>query len=155
MTVSTAMTLILMAIFGTMVVLAFDFPDNARFMPLVVGIPGFLLCGVQLWIEQRTYRYRRDPDDDAELGTHTLKAELRAFGWFLGFIGLVLLVGFLIASPVLVFGYLWLEARARAWKAAVAAGVFTLWFGGMFEYVLGFALHPGIYGGAILRTLGL
>ncbi|MBD3763428.1 MAG: hypothetical protein IE927_01455 [Rhodobacterales bacterium] len=43
----------------------------------------------------------------------------------------------------------------RPWRAALAAGVFAPWIGIMFERVLGFALHQGLWGRAILSALGL
>ena len=45
---STWLTLIMLVIFTTMVLISLGYPAGARFMPLVVGIPGILLCLGQL-----------------------------------------------------------------------------------------------------------
>jgi hypothetical protein len=155
MTVSTAMTAALLVVFTAMVIIATGFPAGARFMPMVIGIPAIALCLVQLWLDWQQRPARPRSRKSAELGPHTVAGEVRAWGWFAAFVALVLLVGFVIAAPALVFGYLWREAGVRPWRAALAAAVFTGWIWGMFEYVLGFALHPGLWGGAILAAVGV
>ena len=42
------MTVVMLAIFATMVIIAWDYPPKSRFLPLVIGIPGFLLALAQL-----------------------------------------------------------------------------------------------------------
>jgi hypothetical protein len=155
MTVSTAMSALLLVVFTTMVVIATGFPDGARFMPMIVGLPAIALCLIQLVMDWRARTTAPRSRKSAELGPHTLAGELRAWGWFAAFIALVLLLGFVIAAPLLVFGYLWREAQVRPWRAALAAAAFTGWIWGMFEYLLGFALHPGLWGGPILSAIGL
>jgi hypothetical protein len=155
MTVSSAMSALLLVVFTTMVVIATGFPDGARFMPMIVGIPAIALCAVQLVMDWRSRTTAPRSRKSAELGPHTVAGELRAWGWFLAFIALVLLVGFVIAAPALVFGYLWREAGVRPTRAALAAAAFTGWIWGMFEHLLGFALHPGLWGGAILSAIGM
>lgn len=153
MTLSTVLSAMFLAVFGIMVAVSFSFPDGARFMPLVVGVPAIVLCGIQLVSDLRVRPAKASPD--AELGRHTLLAEVRAWGWFVGFIGLVLLVGFNISGPILVFGYLWLEAKVRPVFAVLAAAVFGGWIWFMFDRVLGFALHPGLFGQGILSAIGI
>lgn len=47
------MTLLMFAVFGTMVYIASDYPPGARFMPFVVGIPALILCALQLLLDLR------------------------------------------------------------------------------------------------------
>lgn len=49
----TPMTFVMFAIFATMVYVSFGYPEGARFMPLVVGVPALLLCGLQLMLDLR------------------------------------------------------------------------------------------------------
>ena len=51
---------IMFAIFAVMVGLSLTYPADARFLPLVIGIPGLLLSALQLAIELRA-----KPDRDA------------------------------------------------------------------------------------------
>ena len=47
------MSAVMLAIFVVMVGIATQYPPQARFMPLVVGIPGVALCLLQLFLELR------------------------------------------------------------------------------------------------------
>jgi len=53
------MSAVMLAIFVVMVSIATQYPPQARFMPLVVGIPGIALCLIQLFIEFRERRQLR------------------------------------------------------------------------------------------------
>lgn len=52
------MSVVMLAIFVVMVGIATQYPPQARFMPLVIGIPGIALCLFQLFLE---FRERRRP----------------------------------------------------------------------------------------------
>ena len=47
------MTVFMLAVFSIMVVVALSYPEGARFMPLTVGIPGILLCCLQIALDLR------------------------------------------------------------------------------------------------------
>lgn len=58
------MNLVMLSIFAVMVGVATQYPPQARFMPFVVGIPGLVLCLIQLAIEIRGGRgATRDESD--------------------------------------------------------------------------------------------
>lgn len=60
-----AMTVVMLAIFAVMVGIASTYPPGARFMPYVVGIPGIVMCAIQLFLDIRDLRANaRDDDDD-------------------------------------------------------------------------------------------
>ncbi|MDH3264706.1 MAG: tripartite tricarboxylate transporter TctB family protein [Paracoccaceae bacterium] len=147
---TTWVTLAMLAIFVTMVVIAWGYPARARFMPFVVGLPAIGLCLLQLVLDLRAARRERlggglPPLEDEEFGRHTTRAEIVTWIYFVLFIGAVLAFGFLVAAPVLIFVYLWREAQVRPFTAAAAAAVFTLVMHLMFERLLGFVLHPGLW----------
>ena len=48
---SSVMTVFMLVIFVTMVAVASSYPEGARFMPFVVGIPGIVLCLLQLVLD--------------------------------------------------------------------------------------------------------
>ena len=50
------MSAVMLSIFVVMVGIATQYPPQARFMPLVIGIPGIVLCAIQLFIEFRARR---------------------------------------------------------------------------------------------------
>lgn len=147
---TTWVTLAMLAIFATMVVIAWGYPPRARFMPFVVGLPAIGLCLLQLVLDLGAARRERlgegpAPLEEEEFGRHTAWAELRTWAYFVAFIGAVLAFGFVVAAPVLILVYLWREAQVRPLIAAGAAAVFMLVMHLMFERLLGFVLHPGFW----------
>lgn len=53
------MSLVMLAIFAVMVGIALQYPPQARFMPLVVGLPAIALCLLQIFLEFRDRRRSR------------------------------------------------------------------------------------------------
>jgi hypothetical protein len=152
----------MLAVLSTMVLMSLSFPVNARFMPLVVGIPGIALCLLQLVLDLRAARRVRtaapsvpQEGDGDEFGRHTLRMEVVSWLYFLLFIGGVLLFGFLIAAPVLVAMYLRREAGVRWPRALIAAGIMAAMLHLLFQQALGFRLFEGFVGGEILDALNL
>lgn len=158
---STWVTVAMLLIFSTMVVMALGFPPNARFMPFVVGLPGIALCLMQLVLDLRTSRRARQvaalpqEGDEMEFGRESIRLEVVSWLYFLGFIGGVLLFGFVLAAPVLVVLYLRHMAGVRWGRALLAAGATALVMLLVFEGVLGFQLYEGFIGGELLGPLGL
>ena len=62
------MSVVMLAIFVVMVGIATQYPPQARFMPLVIGIPGIALCLLQLFLE---FRARRRPKAGAPADTRS------------------------------------------------------------------------------------
>src|SRR5687768_17798008 len=92
---------IMFLIFATMVGVAFTFPGEARFLPLVIGIPGLALSLTQFVIELRG----KDPEEKTFTAEDRM-AELKMFGWFAVFIFGIILFGFPYAGPIIVVLYL-------------------------------------------------
>ena len=158
---STWVTVAMLAVFTTMVVMALGFPPNARFMPFVVGLPGIALCLVQLMLDlQGARRSRTIPafpqdGDEVEFGRESVRMEVVSWLYFLGFVGGVLLLGFVPTAPVLVALYLRHMAGVRWSRALIAAGATALVLLLVFEGALGFQLFEGFIGGEVMDALGL
>jgi len=173
---SMVMTLVMLAIFVVFLVIAGGYPANARFMPLVVGLPAIGLCLLQLILDIRERRRvavvdHRGTFEKAEetvsriAGRHvdfdiaheqpavietgvtpeseTGRRELVIWGYFLGFIGGILLFGFWVAIPVFLIAFLRYQAQS-SWRTSLILGVvasIALFF--VFEKGLRVSLHPG------------
>lgn len=129
---------IMVAVFAIGVALAFTYAPEARFLPLVIGIPGLILSLVQFAKEWR----EQNPESVVTPEEH--HREGRMFLWFGLFVGGLILFGFLYAGPVLVAAYLYFSGRER-WYVALAAAAFA-WaiLYGVFEYFLGLPLFEGL-----------
>ena len=67
----SAMTLVMLSIFTVMTAMASVWPEEARFMPMVIGIPGIGLCLLQLFLDWRNRgRTKQQSEED-------LKQEMR------------------------------------------------------------------------------
>jgi hypothetical protein len=116
---------------------ALRWPSKAALFPLVMGIPLLVLAIAQMVTDLR----------DPPMPEDSPKGALAAVGvvaWMAGFIVLVLLIGFPLAVPVFIFGYLVIAGR-EPWPlslalAIVAWGVFYL----LFQRLLHFPFEAGL-----------
>jgi hypothetical protein len=104
----------------------------------VIGIPGLVFSAIQLITELRD----RHPAPVVTREEH--HREGRMFAWFIGFVGALVLFGFLYAGPALVAVYLYFSGRER-WYVALAGAVFA-WavLYGVFDWFLGLPLFDGL-----------
>ncbi len=170
------MSLVMLAIFAAMVLVAAGYPPEARLLPLVIGIPGLALCLLQVANEIRDARpgvrsgarsgARSEAQSRAQSGARSeappmglsegplqdddpidqaakIRREFVLLAWFLAMVLGVLLFGFLIATPVLVFGFLALDQRESFKLAATmaTAGFAVLYL--IFEKLLELILFRG------------
>jgi Tripartite tricarboxylate transporter TctB family len=128
---------IMVAVFAIAVGLSFTYDPDARFLPLVIGIPGLALSLVQFVKELR------EPAEPAVTsGEH--RREKWMFAWFIIFVGGLVLFGFMYAGPLLVAAYLYFSGKEK-WYVALGAAVFA-WaiLYGVFEQFLGLPLFEGL-----------
>ena len=138
----TSMSLIMLAIFVTMVAVAFTYPEETRLLPLVIGIPGIVLCLVQVVVDgMSAHRMRADASLSPSPG---VIREVVLLGWFLGFLLAVLCFGFLLAGPVMIFAFLYFDQREPLRLSAImsAAGFAVLYL--VFETLLELILFRGL-----------
>ena len=128
---------IMLLAFAAAVGLAFTYAPEARFLPLVIGIPGLLFSVIQFVKELRD---RPEPAVTSE--EH--RREGRMFAWFIAFVGGLVLFGFPYAGPALVAAYLYFSGHEK-WYVALAAALFA-WgvLYGVFELFLGLPLFEGL-----------
>ena len=138
-------TLVMFALFVGACVLAMGLPTKAAFMPLLIGIPGALLCGAQLILD-----LRRGPDapkkaaqsDNAE--DESAQSEAQAFGWLALFAVALLGFGFVVGGPIIVGAFVRFSSK-DSWKnAAVAAGGTFVVLWGVFIWLLELILFKGL-----------
>jgi hypothetical protein len=128
---------IMVVVFATAVLLSFGYAPEARFLPLVIGIPGLLLSVAQLIKELRDR-------PDVVIIPEERRREAKMFAWFITFVGGLVLFGFLYAGPALVAAYLYFSGRER-WYTALGAALFALAIlYSVFERFLGLPLFEGL-----------
>jgi hypothetical protein len=132
---------VMLLIFVTMSLMALGFPEKARLMPLMVGVPGSLLGLIQLIIEIRHSEPQTMPDAHvADMN----KAERSMFVWiFLYFFG-ILGFGFIFAAPVLVFGFLYIGRKESFLISLISAVATWAVLFGFFEKGFEIPLFTGL-----------
>ena len=114
---------VMLTIFAGMSAVAMTYPEKARFLPLLVGVPGTLMCLAQLFFDVRSALQDRSAGDPAE-ATLDLPREVKMFFWLALFLIGILSFGFLYAAPVLVFAFLRFGEK-EPWKTAILGGAGT------------------------------
>jgi hypothetical protein len=168
---STVLTVAMLIIFSTMVAVTTTYPPGAQFMPYIVGIPGIVLCLIQLGSDLRAFRGARlagnfeaapragehslPGQELPEFGPHTVRAEITTWIYVVCFLLGIVFFGFLVAVPIMVITYLWREASAKPLQAILAGIICTGVMYVMFEKVFHLQLHQGLITPTILRFIGL
>ncbi len=163
------MSLVMLAIFVGMVAVAFGYPPEARLLPLVIGIPGTVLCLAQLGRDLAGAG--RKPDDLSSPGQEPAHSEIEAlvwateggtpgdrairreavlFGFLVALIAGILVLGFWLAAPLFLIAFLRFHER-ESWRftlALSAGGWLVLYL--IFDRALGILLHRGFLIEAVL-----
>jgi hypothetical protein len=146
---------------------ATQWPFRTALFPITIGIPVFLVALTDLVLSmsrkkeiplKESSTKRPEISSAAEVKVEdpavTLRRTLSIFGWILGFLLLILLVGFEIAAPLYVFLYLKLEGK-EGWKLTliITAATFVFFYG-LFVWILNTHFEEGwVFEG--LRAIGI
>lgn len=143
-------TLAMLALFSTASVLALWLPSKAAFLPLLVGIPGTLLCLAQLVIDFRDDRRDATTPSPPEVVStdqpqnHEAKSEVEMMAWLGIFTVGLLCFGFVVGGPIVVFLYVRYCSRNTAWNSLISgAGTFAVLYG-IFIWLLELSLFRGL-----------
>ena len=132
-------TLVVLVLFGGACVLALGLPSQAAFMPLLIGVPGTLLCLWQLIADMRRPRAERTAEAAGDA-----RSEAEIFLWLAVFTVALIGFGFLIGGPLVVAAFIRFSSR-ESWLNALIAGLCTfavLW--GVFRWMLELSLFEGL-----------
>ena len=134
---SLGLALLVMAVTAWGIYSALAWPLKAKLFPLVISIPLFLLATAEvLWVVLGKPEPRASAESETVPAAVAQRRTLVAAGWAVGFFLLIMLVGFLIAVPAMVFLYLRLHSR-ESWLFSIVFTV-AVWaaFYGLFDLLL-------------------
>ena len=152
---SLALALGIMVLAGWGVFSTFSWPWKAALFPLVIGIPLFCMAAAEvLWVLFGSTA--RSEAMDFQLSTDlparvVLRRTLLAMAWIAGFFAAIVLLGFPVAVPLLVFLYLKVPGGER-WGLSL---VFTVAVWAIFYGLFDRLLHLPFPDGLIVTWTGL
>lgn len=155
-TEETIIDFILVLILGYAVYDGFSFDAAARRLPLIVGIPSFILSVIVLVTELISRKagratrgrsmegFRRETELTLEERKAESKKELWIMGWLFGLLALILVFGLLWAVPIFLVLFLWLGAH-QSWKTIIclSAGAWVVVYM-VFVFVFRLPLYEGL-----------
>ena len=144
------MNLALMAIAVGVVITAIKWPFKTAFFPVIVGVFLFFGAAAELLLnlfgkekgskKQEAMDFQLSDDIDPALAN---RRTLLAFGWVLGFFLLILLFGFTLAVPLLVFLFLKVQAREKWGLSLFLTASSLVFFFGLFVWMLNIPFEEG------------
>lgn len=139
----TATTLAMLTLFAGACFLALGLPQKAAFMPLLIGVPGVILCLWQLVLDLRRAPGERVPGKDDEPREEG-RSETEIFLWLAGFAVALIGFGFVVGGPLIVFAFVRFSSGESTLNAFFAgAGTFAvIW--GVFIWMLELPLFQGL-----------
>jgi len=150
-------TLLILLIFFGGVFTARQWQFQARLFPWTIGIPALLLCIAQLAMDLFRTTESDDPDDVSGLMdlpvdrgipvSVVVRRAVNSFGWIIGFMLVIWLIGFIISVPLFVLLYLLIQAREKLWVSLVYTGAMLIFLLGVFHQVLHIPWPPGVFPG--------
>ena len=146
---SLGLAIVIMLVSGWGIWSALAWPLKAKLFPLVIGIPLFCLALAEVlsivFAKPNGDDFRLSPDQPNDVA---LRRTLLAAGWAIGFFVAIVLLGFQVAVPVLVFAYIRLQGK-ESWlfTAIFTAGVWAFFYG-LFDLLLHLPFPAGVlFGG--------
>jgi hypothetical protein len=132
------------AVFAGMVGVSLSYPPDARFLPLVVGVPGTALAAIQVAVEIVNARGGYGPAAVDGESRATRRRELLMFAWTFGYIAAVIPFGILPATTVFLFAFhRFDQGESAKLSLAIAAGGFVVLYG-VFDVLLKTPLFEGL-----------
>jgi len=146
-------TLLLLLFTLAVVLMSFNYGQKTRLMPLIVGIPTLLLAAFLVLVQfYPGLQHRFDIDvfsvgrlRGADIGEQTRKGSLLFHTFLLFFFfALVLLLGFLIATPLYLLTFFRISGRQSWAKSIIATGVVSGLLYLLFAVLMGLRLFEGL-----------
>jgi hypothetical protein len=140
----------LMAIAVGVIITAIKWPFKTALFPTIVGV--FIFFGAMaefllnffeskdIVTKQGAVDFQLSEDVDQALAT---RRTLLGFAWIIGFFLFILLFGFLIAVPLMVFLFLKVQAKERWGISLLLTGLALLFFYGLFIWLLNTPFSAG------------
>jgi hypothetical protein len=145
-------SLVMLAAMVAMLILSYQLDPKGRMMPVLVAWAGIVLCAldafghtdsragrwVGMFLSDRLDLQKRPP------AARRLSVEALACFWMMVALALMLVLGFILATPLYILGYMLIYGRRSFRQSAITAVVTTAFIWVVFEILLQYNLYRGI-----------
>lgn len=107
-------------IFGWMAWEAAHFSELARYFPFYIALIATILVLIDVISGIRKWRRSRSKGQPFH---HNMRGLFKYVGWICSYIGLIYLVGFMLATAMFLFMFLYVEARLRVTRIALSISI--------------------------------
>jgi hypothetical protein len=129
-------SLVVLIFFCVFVYEAKDWRMQARLYPFAIGIPMLIFAIVQLILDLKGVKAKQSSDgapmdfqfQQTDVSPEDVrKRTITMFAWMFGFFAMIWLVGYVVAIPLMVFGYLKFQSN-EAWGLSITLTVIAFIF---------------------------
>ncbi len=137
-----------------------DWRMQARLYPLAIGIPMLICAIIQVILDLKGVKAKQSSDgapmdfqfQQTDVSPEDVrKRTITMFSWMLGFFAMIWLVGYVIAIPLMVFGYLKFQSNERWGLSIMLTVIAFVFFYALFVRLLNLPFPDG----AVQTMLGL
>jgi len=129
----------------------YGYSPEARVFPVTVAWVAILLIALDLLSRTKTHagevvtRWLNPSTGDAKSQVqYDLSKQLIAVAWAVGFVALIVLIGFLAAVPIYVMASMYFRGRLNLLLCVLVSAAVTLFIWFLFAQVLQLELYPGV-----------
>jgi hypothetical protein len=139
-----AIGLMLSAAAVLLLVSAYSYSRASGIFPIFVGWIFLSLALVELVLQVRALQRQKKTMAADDPMLPATRRDILGGVWLCALVGLLFAVGFLIATPVYVFSFLWLDAKRGFYQSLIFAALATAFIYVIFVFLLKYKLYPGL-----------
>ncbi|NNC78103.1 MAG: tripartite tricarboxylate transporter TctB family protein [Woeseiaceae bacterium] len=140
--VAIALALSLLAV--ALLVSAYSYSRASGIFPIFVGWIFLLLAVLELVLHARALSRQNPTTVSVDKAPSTLKRDIHGLLWLCAVVGLLFAVGFLVATPLFMFAFVWRGAKRSIYQSLAFATLATVFIYVVFVWLLNYHLYPGL-----------
>jgi len=146
-------SLLVLIFFCVFVYEAKDWRMQARLYPLAIGIPMLICAIIQVILDLKGVKAKQSSDgapmdfqfQQTDVSPEDVrKRTITMFSWMFGFFAAIWLVGYVIAIPLMVFGYLKFQSNERWGLSIMLTVIAFIFFYALFVRLLNLPFPDGV-----------
>ena len=140
--VAIALTLSLLA--TALLVSAYSYSRASGIFPIFIGWIFLMLAVLELVILARALYRQKQIKVSVDGASPSLTRDVHGLLWLCAVVGLLFAVGFVVATPLYLFVFLWRDAKRSIRQSLAFATLATAFIYVVFVWLLGYHLYPGL-----------